>query len=97
MTCQECREKWSSLLDGEISFLEIKAVLKHIQSCQDCCKYCCELTCLNAMAQGLKPPFPSEHVWERVEAELKFAHVTDRRLSEGWIVIRSHLSRLGRV
>jgi len=95
--CQECREKWSTLLDGEISLPEIKAILRHIQSCQDCCRYCCELTCLNAMVRGLESPRASGQIWERVKTKLIFAHVTDRSVPEGRDIIRFHLSRLGRM
>jgi predicted anti-sigma-YlaC factor YlaD len=54
MTCRECREKWSALLDSELTSSEIKAVWEHIRECPDCCKYCCELTCLDAMVKALE-------------------------------------------
>ncbi len=96
MTCEECREKWSAILDKEVSLPEIRAVLAHLQICSECCRYCCELTCLDALLRSLDAPLSSERLWERIKAMLMVVSPQERPIPEGWVVVRSHLSRLGR-
>ncbi|WP_456337059.1 anti-sigma factor family protein [Fervidibacter sacchari] len=96
MTCRECREKWSALLDSELTPSEIKAVWGHIRECPDCCKYCCELTCLDAIVRHLNLPAASEALWQRLRAKLPALRA--RRLPLRKLAIpQPAFSRMGRM
>ncbi|MFZ8851041.1 anti-sigma factor family protein [Fervidibacter sp.] len=96
MTCRECREKWSALLDSELTSSEIKAVWEHIRECLGCCKYCCELTCLDAMVRRLSVPVASETLWQRLCEKLPASRT--KRLPLGkWTIPQPTLSRMGRM
>lgn len=97
MTCQECRDKWSALLDRELSLNDIKAVWAHLQGCPECCRYCCELSCMNAMVQCLDAPPASERLWMRLRERIMPVPATERPSSEDWVVVHPCLSRLGRI
>lgn len=97
MTCQECQDKWSALLDRELSLNDIKAVWAHLQGCHECCRYCCELSCMNAMTQCLDAPMAPERLWRRLQERLTAVPVMEHPSPKGWVVVYPRLSRMGRM
>jgi|YNPNPStandDraft_1061719.scaffolds.fasta_scaffold46351_3 hypothetical protein len=97
MTCQECRDQWSALLDAELSLMEIKASWAHLQSCPECCRYCCELVCLDAMVRCLDTPSVSERLGERLQEKWPPVMAPEQPWPAEGSAARPQLSRLGRL
>jgi excisionase family DNA binding protein len=67
MTCQECRDSLSALIDRELSAEELKEVQTHLQECVECCQECTQLCCVDAATkQACCPEVPAD-LWERVQ------------------------------
>jgi anti-sigma factor RsiW len=70
MTCQECSDRLSALLDDELTPEEIGAIRAHLLDCDACCRELALLACLDAEAARMSEPQPSDALWEKIENRL---------------------------
>jgi excisionase family DNA binding protein len=66
MTCQECGDLLSALIDRELSAQELNQVRAHLQECASCCRECAELCCVDAATKQTCCPNAPADLWERV-------------------------------
>jgi excisionase family DNA binding protein len=67
MTCQECVDLLSALIDRELSADELKHVWTHLRECVSCCLECAQLCCLDAATGQACCSEASDKLWERVQ------------------------------
>ncbi len=105
MTCLECQDLLSALIDRELSGGALAAVQTHSRTCPECAHACVELLCIDASARHAEcPPAPLD-LWDRVEGAMAErgdlgSAVTHGRDGRPKIVdfnsARARLSRVGR-
>jgi anti-sigma factor RsiW len=80
MTCSECLERLSALIDRELSEEEVRTVSDHLDGCPACCREFALLFCADAeMKQVPVPPAP-DRLWPRLENALPPASAPAQRI-----------------
>jgi hypothetical protein len=103
MNCRDCRDRFSPLMDGEISSAELAATRAHFADCGDCCREWASLCCLEAELALVEAPGASDRLWDGIERRLDALALPDIREREDapenvvdFFRARSRLSRAGR-
>lgn len=66
LTCQECQDQLSGLIDGALPVEEIEGVRRHTAACKACAAECADLLCVNALARAANCPAVPPDLWDRV-------------------------------
>jgi anti-sigma factor RsiW len=106
MTCAECQDLLSPLIDRELSASELAFVRTHLHTCAECARVCVELLCIDASSPRVADcPAPPPDLWGRVEAGIAERRpprsTSDRDRAEGATILdftsaRMRISRVGR-
>jgi anti-sigma factor RsiW len=70
MTCPECQDRLSALIDRELAGGDLKSVQEHTRGCAKCAHACVELLCIDAAARRADSPAAPLDLWERVEGAM---------------------------